>query len=75
MLGWDMRDCVCCGGLMMSFKLDSIQNLDTFLLVDNIVKNDIITNSTVFPLIVKVEWNYSTRPCVNTLVNISRIEK
>ena len=44
-------------------------------LINKIVKNDIITDTTTYPKIVNVEWKFAETTCGLQKVDISRIEE
>lgn len=77
LLGYDYRKCMCCGGLKLSFDLNASTDTDTFYLVNDIVKNTVITDSTKFPIVVKVDWKFNEASCAATYkkVDIFKIEK
>lgn len=75
LLGYDMRLCACCGGQLLSFNLNAEKYKDTMYLINKIVKNDIITDTTTYPKIVNVEWKFAETTCGLQKVDISRIEE
>ena len=76
LLGYDHRRCMCCGGLKLSFDLNASMGQDSFFLVNEIVNNNIITDSTKFPIIVKVDWKFNDSTCAVSFrkVDIFKIE-
>lgn len=77
LLGYDQRRCMCCGGLKLSFDLNASTETDSFYLVNDIVNNTVITDSTIFPMIVRIDWKFNDTSCVaiNRKVDIFKIEK
>lgn len=73
-LGYDTRKCGWCGGLKLSFDLNANLEQDSFYLVNYIVPNNVITDSTKFPLQVGVDWKYNDTICCRK-VDIFKIEK
>ena len=73
--GYDLRACVCCGGLMVTFSNDTTRYSGTFYLIDELPNSSGIDNNTKFPLHVKINWKYSTKVCgSNKFVDILKIE-
>lgn len=73
--GYDARDCVCCGGLMINFENDPIPYSGEFYLVDKLPVNSVIGSDTKFPLYARVTWKYSTMKCGSTqFVDIIKLE-
>lgn len=75
LLGYDMRLCACCGGHLLSFNLNAEKYQDTMYLINNMVKNDVISDTTTYPKFVNVEWKFVETPCGLQKVDILRIEK
>lgn len=75
LLGYDMRLCACCGGHLMSFNLNAEKYVDTMYTINNIFKNNVISDTTTYPKFVNVEWKYAETPCGLQKVDILRIEK
>jgi hypothetical protein len=73
--GYDARDCICCGGLMINFNNDTIPYSGTYYLVNELPAKPVIDNNTKFPLYVRVTWKYSARNCGGIkFVDIKKLE-
>jgi hypothetical protein len=73
--GYDARDCVCCGGLMINFNNDPVPYSGVFYLVNELPADSGIDNNTKFPLYVRVTWKYTTNVCGATkFVDILKLE-
>ena len=62
--GYDVRDCVCCGGLMINFNNDTIPYSGTFYLINELPASPVIDNNTKFPLYVRVTWKFNNKVCL-----------
>jgi hypothetical protein len=58
--GSDVRACICCGGLMITFNGDSKSYSGDFRLISNRAVDIGITPSDTFPIYVKVAWKEDT---------------
>jgi hypothetical protein len=73
--GYDIRACVCCGGLMLNFNNDPIPYSGTFYLVNELPANSGIDNNTKFPLYVRITWKYNSKVCgITKFVDILNLE-
>jgi hypothetical protein len=73
--GYDIRACVCCGGLMVNFTNDPKPYSGVFNLVNELPVNSGIDNNTKFPVYVKITWKYSTKQCGSTkFMDVLKIE-
>ena len=73
--GYDARDCVCCGGLMINFNNDPVPYSGEFYLVNELPPDSGIDNNTKFPLYVRVTWKYNTNICGGTkFIDILKLE-
>jgi hypothetical protein len=61
--GSDMRYCVCCGGIMITFSNDPTPYQATFYDIDTIAPNSVISDTITFPKYVKVKWHFESRGC------------
>ena len=65
--GYDMRACVCCGGLMITFNGETRPYTGEFRLIEN--SGDLgITDRDKFPLFVKVNWKPDTTNICNHII-------
>jgi hypothetical protein len=73
--GFDIRDCVCCGGLMINFKNDPLPYSGEFYLVNELPPKPVIDNNTKFPLYVRVLWKYNDKVCGGAkFIDITKLE-
>lgn len=73
--GYDVRACVCCGGLMVNFNNDPIPYSGEFYLINELPDNTGIDTNTKFPLYVRIIWEFNTRICGSTkFVDIKKLE-
>jgi hypothetical protein len=56
--GYDLRVCVCCGGLMLNFNGETEPYKGDFYLVDNKPSELGITETTKFPVYIDVAYNH-----------------
>ena len=65
--GSDMRMCVCCGGLMISFNGETRPYTGDFKLIEN--STDLgITEKDTFPIYVKVDWKVDMTTVCNHII-------
>ena len=72
--GVDMRECVCCGGLMITFSNDPKPYSATFNTINKMPENTGINEQSKFPIYVSVKYTNSPNNCGNS-VDISYLEK
>lgn len=71
--GSDVRECICCGGLMITFNGETKPYTGDFRLISN--NADIgITDKDTYPIYVKVDWKEDTTNVCNHIV-ITRIAR
>lgn len=71
--GSDVRTCICCGGLMITFDGETRPYTGDFRLIQN--SADIgITEKDKFPIYVKVDWSVNTNNVCNQII-ITRIAR
>jgi len=58
--GSDVRACICCGGLMITFDGDSKPYSGDFRLISNRAMDIGITQFDTFPIYVRVAWKEDT---------------
>lgn len=71
--GWDYRKCMCCGGLMITFANDPKPYSADFKLISNPNQDLGISDSTTFPMNVKVVWEKDTVRCSGQFIQIKRM--
>lgn len=71
--GYDARMCACCGGLMINFENNPSPYSGSFYLINNMPANSGITNSSTFPIYLKVEWEKEPTKCSGSYINILKI--
>lgn len=64
--GYDLKTCQCCGGLMINFHNDTALYSDPYYLIDNESSTLGISDSTEFPVKMKVDWVKDTAVCGGT---------
>lgn len=71
--GSDLRTCICCGGLMITFNGEVRPYTGDFKLIDN--GGDLgITEKDSFPIYVKVDWKVDTTNVCNHII-ITRVAR
>lgn len=58
--GSDLRVCICCGGLMITFNGETKPYIGDFRLIANHGVDIGITERDTFPIYVKVDWKEDT---------------
>lgn len=73
--GYDLRACACCGGLLINFENKPEKYSGTYYLIDEMPANSGITETTKFPLYVKVQYTLDKEKCGGSLnfVDIQKI--
>jgi hypothetical protein len=71
--GSDMRMCVCCGGLMITFNGETKPYTGDFKLIENSADLG-ITEKDTFPIYVKVDWKVDTTNICNHII-ITRFKR
>jgi len=72
--GYDMRECVCCGGLMINFDNNPTTYSGTYYLIDEMPPNSGISAESKFPIYVSVDWKKDDGNCYTNRIDISRIK-
>lgn len=72
--GIDYRKCACCGGLMITFSNDPQPYSAEFFNIGKMPPNTGISESSEFPIYVKVKYSKSTANCGNA-IDISILKK
>ncbi|PVD52445.1 hypothetical protein DC498_10085 [Terrimonas sp.] len=73
-IGMDGRYCGgCCGGYMIVIDGKQPSNGDSFFLISEMPSAYNITNNTIFPVKVKIDFSIDEGRCSNNFVKISRI--
>jgi hypothetical protein len=77
--GFDVRDCPCCGGLMINFKGEQQSYTGEFYLIENDPSELGIDGNATFPINVKVDWTQEGTGCtsgaIGNLIKITKFEK
>jgi hypothetical protein len=71
--GSDVRTCICCGGLMITFNGETRPYTRDFKLIDNGADLGIKEKDT-FPIYVKVDWKVDTTNVCHHII-ITRIAR
>ncbi len=66
--GSDVRACICCGGLMVTFDGEPKPYTGDFRLISNSAADIGITQSDTFPIYVKVDWKEDTTNVCNHIL-------
>lgn len=66
--GSDVRACICCGGLMITFDGEPKPYTEDFRLISNSAADIGITQSDTFPIYVKVDWKEDTTNVCNHIL-------
>ncbi|MBA3972333.1 MAG: hypothetical protein H0X46_09365 [Bacteroidetes bacterium] len=72
--GYDQRACPCCGGFMINFRGETKSYTGQFYLIENDLSLHGITGASVFPLFVKMEYNYLEK-CSGNFIAITKLTK
>ena len=72
--GTDLRACICCGGLMITFDGETKPYTGDFRLISNIATDIGITEKDTYPIYVKVDWKEDTTNVCNHIL-ITRIAR
>jgi hypothetical protein len=72
--GFDMRDCVCCGGLMINFRNEIKSYTGEFYLIDNNPSEFGINDKTKFPVQMMVNWVKDSMKCSNQHIKITKFK-
>lgn len=72
--GIDYRKCACCGGLMLTFTNDPKTYSAEFFNIGQMPSNTGISDSSEFPIYVKVKYSKSNANCGNA-IDILILEK
>lgn len=72
--GYDLRECACCGGLMINFLNETQSYKGEYYLISNVPADLGISDTAKFPLFVRVNWKKDSISCINNKVTITKIE-
>ena len=72
--GFDARECMCCGGLMINLNNNPKPYDDKFYQIDKMPDGFIFDGNTKFPVYVKIDWSASDRCGGNWYINITRMK-
>ena len=72
--GTDVRACICCGGLMITFNGEAKPYTGDFRLISNNGTDIDITGNGTYPIYVKVDWKEDTTNVCNHIF-ITRIAR
>jgi len=73
--GWDLRLCVCCGGITVT--IDNVPNPNgyAFFLTGDLPAGFSLGDHPQFPIAVKIDWAIDTAHCSGKYIIISRIKR
>jgi hypothetical protein len=69
--GWDLRDCMCCGGYFIDIDIDKA----TYRFSDLPAGSSINLDNPTFPIYVKLDWAKIPNSCLGDEIKVLRIEK
>lgn len=69
-IGWDVKTCVCCGGLLIKIN----DQLKTYLIGNDPPGLNIKYNGS-FPIYVKIDWQIDSLHCFGNYILINRIKR
>jgi hypothetical protein len=72
-IGYDYRECVCCGGLELVIDNVTPPQGSQFFIISEIPSSYQIGNNPQFPIAVKIDYNIDTTFCDGNFVKITRI--
>jgi hypothetical protein len=73
--GNDVRACVCCGGLMITFSNDPKPYSASYYDVNSMPANTGVDGRSAFPVYVSVKYEMVPNTCGQNMVNITQLEK
>ena len=73
--GFDYRKCACCGGLVINFQNRTNSYEGEFRLISNDPAEFGITDSTAFPVYMKVRWEHDMTRCSGNYIKILEFQK
>ncbi|MBZ5856818.1 hypothetical protein [Flavihumibacter profundi] len=74
-IGYDLRDCPCCGGYQVTIDNVPNPNGNSFFLAGEFPSNFSLGTNPAFPVAVKMDWEVLTTTCFGNYIKISKIEK
>jgi hypothetical protein len=73
--GYDVRDCACCGGLLINLNSSSTELYsDSTYQIDLVPGNFDIDANTVFPVFINLDYSRNTKKCGKT-IDILKFER
>jgi hypothetical protein len=72
-IGFDKRECICCGGLEITIESVTPPGGAQFFLVSEMPSSYKIGDNTTFPILVKIDYTIDTIACFGNFIKISRI--
>jgi hypothetical protein len=70
--GYDLRNCACCGGLLLNMGNAVLKYSSEYYFVDQYPASFVIDSTTIFPVYVRISWKYTTDPpCGDTAHHIT----
>jgi hypothetical protein len=76
--GYDLRNCACCGGLLLNMGNAALKYSSDYYLVDQYPADFVIDSTTAFPLYVRILWHQTQYPpCGDSAhhITITRMER
>lgn len=75
LIGYDMRECPCCGGVEITIQNVEPPDGRAFFLVNELPPDFKSGDDPHFPVPVKIVYSIDTAHCFKNLVNISEIKR
>lgn len=72
-IGYDMRECPCCGGLEITIDKEVPPNAGSFFLISELPSYYKIGDNPAFPIRVKIDYRIDTTGCFGNFVKILKI--
>jgi hypothetical protein len=72
-IGYDVRECPCCGGIEMTIDNVSPPQGGSFFLVSHMPSYYTIDSNATFPILVKINYVIDTTGCYGNFVSITKI--
>jgi hypothetical protein len=73
--GYDVRDCACCGGLLINFEDQTQPYQGNYFLIDNTPSDLGIEANSTFPIYALVEYLVTSNVCGGNHVHITSFKK
>ncbi len=75
LIGYDVRACVCCGGLEIVIKDVPNPNGNEYFLIGKLPSDFSVGPDPKFPIPVKIDWAVDSTRCFGNYIDITRIAR